>query len=81
VLPRLSQFVVKADTFFIEYLDTKSLVVELNRSKGWDFETVGTARIQLQQCLDDFRLGAAIGRNRQYHYTDITGPGGRYLGR
>eukprot|EP00873_Tetraselmis_striata_P020073 jgi/Tetstr1/440337/TSEL_028673.t1 len=75
------QFVVKADAFFVEYLDTKSLVVELNRSKGWDFETVGTARIQLQQCLDDFRLGAAIGRNRQYHYTDVTGPGGRYLGR
>uniref|UniRef100_A0A061R9T6 Protein fantom n=1 Tax=Tetraselmis sp. GSL018 TaxID=582737 RepID=A0A061R9T6_9CHLO len=75
------QYVLQADTFFLEYLDTKSLVVELNRSKGWDFEVIGTARIPLQQCLDDFRLGAAVGRNRQYHYTDILGPGGRYLGR
>mmetsp|Transcript_33299 Transcript_33299/g.94346 ORF Transcript_33299/g.94346 Transcript_33299/m.94346 type:complete len:1641 (+) Transcript_33299:88-5010(+) len=75
------QYILKADTFFVEYLDTRMLVIELNRSKGWDFETVGTARIPLQQCLDDFRLGAGVGRNRQYHYTDICGPGGRYLGR
>lgn len=76
-----SQYVLKADTFFVEYLDTKMVVVELNRSKGWDFETVGMARIPLQQVLDDFRLGIGVGRNRQYHYTDIIGPGGRYLGR
>ena len=51
------QYIVKVDDFFLEYLDTKRLPVELNKSLGMDFATVGVAHVNLAWVLDDVQTG------------------------
>ncbi|KAK9810202.1 hypothetical protein WJX72_006558 [[Myrmecia] bisecta] len=75
------QYVVEMDSFFLEYMDTKFLTLELNRSKGWDYEALGVARVALRQLLDHTELGLAGPANRKYQYADVHSAGGRYIGK
>eukprot|EP00899_Mesostigma_viride_P011439 jgi/Mesvir1/20296/Mv19899-RA.2 len=72
------QYIVQMDTFFLEYLDTKELTVELNRAHGAEFKLLGAATLPLRRVLDEEDSGT--GRQVIIRYADILGPGGRPLG-
>ncbi|GLC41809.1 hypothetical protein PLESTM_001241900 [Pleodorina starrii] len=77
----LIQYVVDSDPFLLEYMDTHVLVLELCRARGYDYDVLGMARLPLRQVLEDLEIGAALGYNRAYHYTDVFGADGKRLGR
>eukprot|EP00798_Chlamydomonas_sp_ICE-L_P022119 gene22119-29179_t len=75
------QYVLDQDPFMVEYLDTHVMELELNRARGWDYDTLGVARIPLRQVLEDVEIGAGLGHNRAYHYADVYGADGKRVGR
>lgn len=74
------QYIVKADAFFLEYLDTKHLPVELNKSLGMDFATLGVARVNLKRVLDDARAGHDP-KQPPVHFCDVVGRSGEIIAR
>jgi Ca2+-binding EF-hand superfamily protein/DNA repair exonuclease SbcCD ATPase subunit len=74
------QYIVKVDDFFLEYLDTKRLPVELNKSLGLDFATIGVAHIQLAKVLDDMQLGHTA-KDPSVHFCDVVGRNGDIIAR
>ncbi len=52
------QYVVEADAFFVEYLDTRVLELELHVARGWESKRLGVARVALKQVLEDLEVGA-----------------------
>ena len=74
------QYIVKVDDFFLEYLDTKRLPVELNKSLGLDFATIGVAHVQLAKVLDDMQLGHTA-KDPSVHFCDVIGRNGDIIAR
>ena len=74
------QYIVKADDFFLEYLDTKRLPVELNKSLGMDFATIGVANINLSWVLDDTLAGRTAEAPAE-HFCDVIGRSGEVIAR
>jgi len=74
------QYVVKVDDFFLEYMDTKRLPVELNKSLGMDFATVGVARLNLGWVLDDALSGHGA-ESPPVHFCDVIGRDGKVIAR
>ena len=74
------QYIVKVDDFFLEYLDTKRLPVELNKSLGMDFATVGVAHVNLAWVLDDVQTGHDASAP-PVHFCDVIGRGGKVIAR
>ena len=75
-----SQYVVRVDDVFLQYLHTRSVTVELHLAKGMDFQTVAAGQIQLQQLLDkdkgkDKVYGAVQLVGEYSTQTDIIPPG------
>ena len=74
------QFIVKADDFFLGYLDTKRLPVELHKSLGMDFSTIGVANINLSWVLDDTLAGRTAEAPAE-HFCDVIGRSGEVIAR
>tara|TARA_B110000977_G_scaffold136810_1_gene173758 strand:- start:23770 stop:29397 length:5628 start_codon:yes stop_codon:yes gene_type:complete len=74
------QYIVKADDFFLEYLDTKRLPVELNKSLGMDFATIGVANLNLSWVLDDAIAGKSA-ESPAEHFCDVIGRSGDVIAR
>ena len=74
------QFVVKVDDFFLEYLTTRHLPVELNKSLGLDFAAVGVAHVNLKRVLDDAATGHTA-KAPPVHFCDVVGRGGETVAR
>jgi len=74
------QFVVKVDDFFLEYLDTRHLPVELNKSLGLDFATIGVGHVNLRRVLDDAQTGHTA-KSPPIHFCDVIGRGGEIIAR
>ncbi|QDZ23034.1 hypothetical protein A3770_09p55520 [Chloropicon primus] len=75
--PRLDtsfQFVVAVDNFFISYMNSRNVVVEVNRVSGLDYQVVGAAEIPLRQMLSDKYSG-------NLRACDVFGNGGKLLGK
>lgn len=52
------RFVVESDDFFIKYLDTSVLVLELNQARGWDYDPVATGRMALRRVIEEAQVGS-----------------------
>lgn len=74
------QYVVKVDDFFLEYLDTRHLPVELNKSLGLDFAAIGVAHLNLRRVLDDAQTGHTAD-SPPVHFSDVIGRGGEIIAR
>ncbi|XP_056137838.1 protein fantom [Lampris incognitus] len=47
-----SQYVIRMDDFFLEYLHTCSVTLEMHLAMGLDFRTLAAGQLQLQQLLE-----------------------------
>jgi Ca2+-binding EF-hand superfamily protein len=74
------QYVVKTDDFFLEYLDTRHLPVELNKSMGLDFAAIGVAHVNLRRVLDDAQTGHTS-KSPPIHFCDVIGRSGEIIAR
>ena len=74
------RYIVKPDDFFLEYLDTKRLPVELNKSLGVDFATIGVANLNLSWVLDDALAGRSA-ESPAEHFCDVIGRSGEVIAR
>lgn len=52
------KYVVQPDDFFVRYLDTSVLVLELNQARGWDYDPVATGRMPLRRVIEEAEIGA-----------------------
>jgi hypothetical protein len=70
------------DAFFLDYMCTQSIKIELNRANGVDFSTLAVARVPLRRALEDLETGTGTGHGYKpmSHYADLLGVGGRLLG-
>jgi len=62
VKPRLDtsfQFVVAVDNFFIGYMNSRNVIVEVNKVNGLDYSVIGAAEIPLRQMLSENILEAS----------------------
>lgn len=59
------RFVVESDDFFIKYLDTSVLVLELNQAKGWDYDPVATGRMALRRVMEEAEVGSGVNASNQ----------------
>ena len=65
------QYVVEVDALFLEYIETKHLILELNRSHGWDYQPLGAARIPLRSVIRHLQLGLNVAKNAQFHTAEV----------
>ena len=75
--PRLDtsfQFVVAVDNFFIGYMNSRNVVVEVNKVSGLDYQVIGAAEIPLRQMLSEKYTG-------DLRACDVFGDGGKLLGK
>lgn len=70
------QYVVKVDSFFLDYMCTHTLRIELNRATGVDFQTLGMAVVPLRKAVEDLEAGTAAGREAMSHFADVLGVSG-----
>ena len=50
-------YVVHADAFFVEYLETAQLLLELNQAHGLDYDPIACGRFQLKKVLKEVEMG------------------------
>ena len=75
--PRLDtsfQFVVAVDNFFISYMNSRNVLVEVNKVSGLDYQVVGAAEIPLRQMLSEKYSG-------DLRACDIFGDGDKLVGK
>lgn len=62
-----SQYVVRVDDVFLQYLHTGSVTLELQLARGMDFQTVAAGQLRLQQLLErDGKVHGAVQLVGQY---------------
>lgn len=74
------EFVVRMDSFFLQYMDLDDMRLELNKAAGLDFVTIGLALFPLRRVLEDVESGAALKGTPPTHFVDFYGAGGEVVG-
>ena len=77
VKPRLDtsfQFVVAVDNFFIGYMNSRNVIVEVNKVNGLDYSVIGAAEIPLRQMLSEKYSGGL-------RACDVFGDGDKVIGK
>ncbi|CAD7703999.1 unnamed protein product, partial [Ostreobium quekettii] len=77
----LIPYVVRADAFFVKYLDTAQLVFELNQAHGLDYGTIACGRFRLKRVLEQAEMGAGVGDRWALHQVDLIGAANQFVGR
>ncbi|GMH45574.1 hypothetical protein BSKO_13531 [Bryopsis sp. KO-2023] len=75
------KYVVASDAFFVKYLDTSTLVLELNQARGWDYDTIAKGRMPLKRVIEEADVGAGIGDRLSFHHVELVGATGDVLGK
>ena len=65
------QYVVVVDGFFLEYMATKHLTLELNRSRGLDYEPLATAHVPLRQIMQGLGTGLHVAKGATYQEAEV----------
>ena len=65
------QYVVVVDGFFLEYMATKHLTLELNRSRGLDYEPLATAHVPLRQIMQGLGTGLHVAKGASYQEAEV----------
>ena len=65
------QYVVVVDGFFLEYMATKHLTLELNRSRGLDYEPLATAHVPLRQIMQGLGIGLHMAKGATYQEAEV----------
>ena len=65
------QYVVVVDGFFMEYMATKHLTLELNRSRGLDYEPLATAHVPLRQIMQGLGTGLHVAKGASYQEAEV----------
>ena len=65
------QYVVVVDSFFLEYMASKHLTLELNRSRGLDYEPLATAHVPLRQIMQGLGTGLHMAKGATYQEAEV----------